>query len=73
MRLIITIPFKYMIGFIITAYAGLEHAFEADHLLAVNSLVTNRNKLKESVKDGMLLGNWSHADHFRSSRFDDWF
>jgi ABC-type nickel/cobalt efflux system permease component RcnA len=45
-----------MIGFIITAYAGLEHAFEADHLLAVNSLVTNRNNLKESVKDGMFWG-----------------
>ena len=45
-----------MIGFIITAYAGLEHAFEADHLLAVNSLVTNRNTLKESVKDGMFWG-----------------
>jgi cytochrome c biogenesis protein CcdA len=45
-----------MIGFIITAYAGLEHAFEADHLLAVNSLVTNRNNLKESVKDGIYWG-----------------
>lgn len=45
-----------MIGFIITAYAGLEHAFEADHLLAVNSLVTNRNNLKSSVKDGIYWG-----------------
>lgn len=45
-----------MIGFIITAYAGLEHAFEADHLLAVNSLVTNRNNLKASVKDGIYWG-----------------
>lgn len=45
-----------MIGFIITAYAGLEHAFEADHLLAVNSLVTNRNNIKESVKDGIYWG-----------------
>lgn len=45
-----------MIGFIITAYAGLEHAFEADHLLAVNSLVTNRTNLKESVKDGIFWG-----------------
>lgn len=45
-----------MIGFIITAYAGLEHAFEADHLLAVNSLVTNRNNLKESLKDGIYWG-----------------
>ena len=53
---ITTIPFKDMIGFIIAAYAGLEHAFEADHLLAVNSLVTNRNTLKESVKDGVFWG-----------------
>jgi ABC-type nickel/cobalt efflux system permease component RcnA len=45
-----------MIGFIITAYAGLEHAFEADHLLAVNSLVTNRSNFKESVKDGIYWG-----------------
>ena len=45
-----------MIGIFITAYAGLEHAFEADHLLAVNSLVTNRNKLKEAVKDGIFWG-----------------
>lgn len=45
-----------MIGFVITAYAGLEHAFEADHLLAVNSLVTNRNNLKASIKDGVYWG-----------------
>lgn len=45
-----------MIGIYITVYAGLEHAFEADHLLAVNSLVTNRNNLKESVKDGIYWG-----------------
>ena len=45
-----------MIGIVITAYAGLEHAFEADHLLAVNSLVSNRNNLKSSVKDGIFWG-----------------
>lgn len=45
-----------MLGIIITVYAGLEHAFEADHLLAVNSLVTNRSNLKESVKDGIYWG-----------------
>jgi hypothetical protein len=39
-----------MIGILLTVYAGLEHAFEVDHLLAVNSLVTNRNKIKEAVK-----------------------
>jgi cytochrome c biogenesis protein CcdA len=45
-----------MIGFLVTIYAGLEHAFEADHLLAVNSLVTNRNKTKEAIKDGIFWG-----------------
>ncbi|WP_343707248.1 sulfite exporter TauE/SafE family protein [Flavobacterium sp.] len=45
-----------MIGFLITIYAGLEHAFEADHLLAVNNLVTNRNKIKDALKDGMFWG-----------------
>lgn len=45
-----------MLGIIITVYAGLEHAFEADHLLAVNSLVTNRSNFKESVKDGVYWG-----------------
>lgn len=45
-----------MLGIFITIYAGLEHAFEADHLLAVNSLVTNRNKIKEAVKDGVYWG-----------------
>ena len=45
-----------MIGILLTVYAGLEHAFEVDHLLAVNNLVTNRNKIKEAVKDGIFWG-----------------
>ena len=45
-----------MIGFLITVYAGLEHAFEADHLLAVNNLVTNRSKTKDALKDGIFWG-----------------
>lgn len=45
-----------MMGFLITIYAGLEHAFEADHLLAVNNLVTNRSKIKDALKDGMFWG-----------------
>ena len=45
-----------MIGFLITIYAGLEHAFEADHLLAVNNLVTNRSKIKDALKDGISWG-----------------
>lgn len=45
-----------MLGIYITVYAGLEHAFEADHLLAVNSLVSNRNKINDAVKDGVYWG-----------------
>lgn len=45
-----------MFGFFVTVYAGLEHAFEADHLLAVNNLVTNRNKIAHAVKDGIYWG-----------------
>lgn len=45
-----------MLGIFITVYAGLEHAFEADHLLAVNNLVTNRNKMNQAVKDGIYWG-----------------
>ncbi|RKR11707.1 ABC-type nickel/cobalt efflux system permease component RcnA [Flavobacterium sp. 90] len=45
-----------MIRLLITIYAGLEHAFEADHLLAVNNLVTNRSKIKDALKDGMFWG-----------------
>ncbi len=45
-----------MFGFFVTLYAGLEHAFEADHLLAVNNLVTNRNKVAHAAKDGIFWG-----------------
>ena len=45
-----------MLGIYITVYAGLEHAFEADHLLAVNSLVSNRNKINDGIKDGIYWG-----------------
>ncbi|MDR1743082.1 MAG: sulfite exporter TauE/SafE family protein [Dysgonamonadaceae bacterium] len=45
-----------MVNIIITAYAGLEHAFEADHLLAVNNLVTNRHKISDAAKDGVYWG-----------------
>lgn len=45
-----------MINVFITVYAGLEHAFETDHLLAVNNLVTNRTKISEAAKDGVFWG-----------------
>ncbi|MDR2205199.1 MAG: sulfite exporter TauE/SafE family protein [Flavobacteriaceae bacterium] len=39
-----------------TIYLGLQHAFEADHLLAVSNLVTHRNNIWKSVKDGIYWG-----------------
>jgi cytochrome c biogenesis protein CcdA len=45
-----------MLGFFIMLWQGLTHAFEADHLIAVSSLVTNRNKPVNAVKDGFYWG-----------------
>lgn len=45
-----------MFKIFLTIYAGLEHAFEADHLLAVNTLVSHRENLKQSLKDGVFWG-----------------
>lgn len=41
---------------LITLYAGFTHAFETDHLLAVGNMVTQRNSIKLSLKDGMYWG-----------------
>lgn len=45
-----------MFKIFLTIYSGLEHAFEADHLLAVNTLVSHRDSLKQSLKDGVFWG-----------------
>jgi len=45
-----------MFKIFLAIYAGLEHAFEADHLLAVNTLVSHRENLKQSLKDGIFWG-----------------
>lgn len=45
-----------MIQFFLVVYSGFTHAFEADHLLAVSSIVTNRDKTKSAVKDGIYWG-----------------
>lgn len=45
-----------MLKIFLTIYSGLEHAFEADHLLAVNTLVSHRNHLKQSMRDGIFWG-----------------
>jgi len=37
-------------------YAGLTHAFEPDHILAVTNIVSQRNNLLSAVKDGVFWG-----------------
>jgi cytochrome c biogenesis protein CcdA len=41
---------------LLTIYAGFTHAFEADHLLAVSNIVSRRNNIKLSLKDGIFWG-----------------
>lgn len=41
---------------LVVIYAGFTHAFETDHLLAVGNIVSQRNNLKLSVKDGAFWG-----------------
>lgn len=37
-------------------YEGLFHAFEADHVLAVTNIVSQRNKIWTAMKDGIFWG-----------------
>jgi len=41
---------------LLTIYAGFTHAFEADHLLAVTNIVSRRDHIWLSVKDGIFWG-----------------
>lgn len=41
---------------LLTIYAGFTHAFEADHLLAVSNIVSQRNRIWSSMKDGIFWG-----------------
>lgn len=41
---------------ILILYAGLTHALEADHVLAVSNIVSGRNNMKDAVKDGIWWG-----------------
>jgi cytochrome c biogenesis protein CcdA len=41
---------------LLTIYAGFTHAFEADHLLAVSNIVSQRNNVRSSMKDGIFWG-----------------
>jgi high-affinity nickel permease len=45
-----------ILPFIVALSVGFSHAFEADHLVAVSSLVTRRNNLWLSLKDGAFWG-----------------
>lgn len=38
------------------AVVGFSHAFEADHLVAVSSIVTKRDRILPAVKDGIYWG-----------------
>ncbi|NBC25074.1 MAG: urease accessory protein [Bacteroidetes bacterium] len=38
------------------ASIGFAHAFEADHLVAVSSIVTKRNNFSQAAKDGVFWG-----------------
>ena len=46
----------FSIPLLITIYAGFTHAFEADHLLAVSNIVSRRNNMWTSMKDGTFWG-----------------
>ncbi|MCB0533510.1 MAG: urease accessory protein [Lewinellaceae bacterium] len=41
---------------VFAAMLGFSHAFEADHLLAVSSIVTRRNSVWLAIKDGIAWG-----------------
>lgn len=40
----------------LTIYVGFMHAFEADHILAVSNIVSQRNSIVQSIKDGAVWG-----------------
>jgi len=46
----------FSIPILLTVYAGFTHAFEADHLLAVSNIVSQRDNIKTSLKDGVYWG-----------------
>lgn len=45
-----------MTQWILVVYAGFTHAFETDHLLAVSSIVTRRERLRQAARDGIYWG-----------------
>ncbi len=49
---------------------GFNHAFEADHVLAVGNIANKRSKLLLAVKDGMYLGFRAHQYDLFSGMFN---
>ena len=45
-----------ILPFILAALLGFRHAFETDHLVAVSNIVTKRNSVLLSMKDGIFWG-----------------
>lgn len=41
---------------LLASLVGFTHAFEADHLVAVSSIVTRRNNTFLAIKDGIFRG-----------------
>jgi high-affinity nickel permease len=50
----------FSFSILLTIYIGFTHAFEADHLLAVSNIVTQRSSITQSIKDGAVWG-FGHA------------
>lgn len=46
----------FMISLFITIFYGVIHSFEADHILAVAGLVTNKKNFRSAIKDGVMWG-----------------
>lgn len=46
----------FTFSLLLTIYTGFTHAFEVDHLLAVSNIVSQRNSIKSSMKDGIFWG-----------------
>ncbi|MBL7774972.1 MAG: urease accessory protein [Saprospiraceae bacterium] len=47
---------EHTVPLVFAAAMGFSHAFEADHLLAVSTIVTRRNSVWLAVKDGIAWG-----------------
>ncbi len=45
-----------LLPFVVALSVGFSHAFEADHLVAVSTIVTRRNNVWLSLKDGAFWG-----------------